>query len=164
EHVHGESRDRGGAMVDLLGTYRAAGFEPSTGELPDHLPALLEFLATQPLDEAVAVLADAAHILSAVEVRLQRRGSAYAGVFQLLLDVVSAEKRQLGEEQRQLLDALLTEEDEDPNDLERLDAAWAETEVVFGPDPNAGCPAARDMLGRMSAPLNASFEPARAAK
>lgn len=164
EHVHGESRDRGGAMVDLLGTYRAAGFEPSTGELPDHLPALLEFLATQPLDEAVAVLADAAHILSAVEVRLERRGSAYAGVFQLLLDVVSAEKRQLGLDQRELLDALLTEEDEDPNDLERLDAAWAETEVVFGPDPNAGCPAARDMLGRMSAPLNAPNEPARAAK
>ena len=48
EHVHGESRDRGGAMVSLVETYRAAGFDPATSELPDHLPVLLEFLATQP--------------------------------------------------------------------------------------------------------------------
>lgn len=152
EHVHGESRDRGGAMVDLLNTYRAAGFEPSTGELPDHLPALLEFLSTQPLNEAVAVLADAAHILRALEVRLRRRQSAYSGVFELLLDIVSAQRGRLEREQRKLLDVLLAEDDDDPNDLEQLDAAWEETEVVFGPDPNAGCPAARDMLSRMAPP------------
>ncbi|MGH8466541.1 MAG: nitrate reductase molybdenum cofactor assembly chaperone, partial [Pseudomonas sp.] len=37
EHVHGESRDRGQAMVDLLDTYRAQGFEPVVSELPDHV-------------------------------------------------------------------------------------------------------------------------------
>ena len=52
EHVHGESRARGQAMVDLLETYRAGGFEPVGPELPDHLPMLLEFLAARPLDEA----------------------------------------------------------------------------------------------------------------
>ncbi len=56
EHVHGESRDRGGAMVSLLETYREAGFEPATSELPDHLPVLLEFLASRPAEEAREVL------------------------------------------------------------------------------------------------------------
>lgn len=63
EHVHGESRDRGGAMVSLVETYRAGGYDPVTSELPDHLPVLLEFLSTRPASEAQDTLADAAHIL-----------------------------------------------------------------------------------------------------
>ena len=42
--MHGESRDRGQAMVDLLQTYRDHGFEPVVSELPDHVPLFLEFL------------------------------------------------------------------------------------------------------------------------
>jgi nitrate reductase molybdenum cofactor assembly chaperone NarJ/NarW len=57
EHIHGESRDRGGAMVDLLETYRAGGFDLQGPELPDHLPVLLEFLSTRPPAEARAILA-----------------------------------------------------------------------------------------------------------
>ena len=57
EHVHGESRDRGGAMVSLVETYREGGFDPVTSELPDHLPVLLEFLATRPFAEAQNTLA-----------------------------------------------------------------------------------------------------------
>jgi nitrate reductase molybdenum cofactor assembly chaperone len=79
EHVHGESRDRGGAMVSLIETYRAGGFEPVTTELPDHLPVLLEFLSTRPFAEAQEILADAAHILDALNARLRRRESGYAG-------------------------------------------------------------------------------------
>ena len=52
EHIHGESRDRGGAMVDLLETYRAGGFDLTGPELPDHLPVLLEYLSTRPLADA----------------------------------------------------------------------------------------------------------------
>jgi nitrate reductase delta subunit len=151
-------------MVDLLETYRSAGLEPASAELPDHLPALLEFLAMRPLTEAVAILADAAHILRALEARLNRRGSAYAGVFQLLVDIVSKHKGRLSQEQMAQLHGLLAEDDDDPNDLERLDAAWQETEVTFGPDPNAGCPAARDMLNRMSPPPSATPVPAQLAK
>ncbi len=66
EHVHGESRDRGGAMVSLIETYRAAGFEPATTELPDHLPVLLEFLSTHTFAEAQETLADAAHIFDSL--------------------------------------------------------------------------------------------------
>ncbi len=143
EHVHGESRDRGGAMVSLLETYRAGGFEPATSELPDHLPVLLEFLATRPPAEAREVLADAAHILAAIGTRLNRRESGYAAAFAAL--------RQLSDVQADAaaLDDLLRAPDDDPDDLEALDAVWEETEVRFGPDPNAGCPQVRGMLAQM---------------
>ena len=83
EHVHGESRDRGGAMVSLIETYRRGGFEPATTELPDHLPVLLEFLSTRPFAEAQETLADAAHIFDALSGRLVRRESGYADAFAL---------------------------------------------------------------------------------
>lgn len=148
EHVHGESRDRGGAMVDLLETYRAGGYEPVGPELPDHLPLLLEFLATRPLPEARATLADAGHIFDALQVRLTRRESTYAAVLQALCLVAGARPDAAARA------ALAAEVDDDPDDLAALDAAWQETEVTFGPDPNAGCPATREALARMEAPRN----------
>ena len=48
EHVHGESRDRGQAMVDLLTMYEERGLAAVKNELPDFLPLFLEFLATLP--------------------------------------------------------------------------------------------------------------------
>ncbi|KUJ85464.1 nitrate reductase [Ruegeria marisrubri] len=148
EHVHGESRDRGTAMVSLLETYRDGGFELSTTELPDHLPVLLEFLATRPAEEAREILADAAHILEALSARLERRESAYGAVFAALLQLagVEADKEAVAE--------LLEQPDDDPNDLEALDAVWEESEIRFSPDPNAGCPQVRDMLSRMDEPIN----------
>ncbi|TRW96534.1 nitrate reductase molybdenum cofactor assembly chaperone [Paracoccus sp. M683] len=148
EHVHGESRDRGGAMVSLLETYREAGFEPVTTELPDHLPVLLEFLSTQPKAEAQEILADAAPILEALRTRLERRESAYAAVPAALLQLagVSADKQAVAE--------LLDQPETDPNDLQALDEVWQESEVIFGPDPNAGCPQMRDMLSRMDQPIS----------
>jgi len=147
EHVHGESRDRGGAMVNLLETYRDWGFEPTTSELPDHLPVLLEFLATLPGHEAQEVLADAAQIFAAIGTRLKRRDSDYAAVFSALLQLSGQQIDAV------TLTDLLRAPDEDPEDLEALDAAWEETEVRFGPDPNAGCPQVRDMLARMDEPV-----------
>lgn len=147
EHIHGESRDRGGAMVDLLEMYRAGGFEPTGWELPDHLPLLLEFLATRPASEAPETLAEAAHILEALATRLARRESAYAGVFAALLQIAgpAADRGAVAE--------LVAEPEMDPDDLVALDAVWEETEVTFGPDPNAGCPASRDLLARMDIPV-----------
>jgi nitrate reductase delta subunit len=147
EHVHGESRDRGSAMVSLLETYRDGGFEPVTSELPDHLPVLLEFLATRPHSEMQETLADAAHIFEALNARLVRRESPYAAVFAALLQLsgASADAEAVAE--------LLDQPEVDPNDLEALDAVWEESEVRFGPDPNAGCPQVRDMLARMDNPV-----------
>ena len=143
EHVHGESRDRGSAMVSLLETYRGAGFEPAVNELPDHLPILLEFLSTRANAEAKEMLADAAHILEALRERLEKRRSDFGSVLAALLNIANsrADSAAVAE--------LMRRPDDDPDDLESLDDAWEESEVTFGPDPNAGCPQARDMLSRM---------------
>lgn len=157
EHIHGEGRDRGGAMVDLLETYRAGGFDLTGPELPDHLPVLLEFLSTQPLPEARTILADAGHILVALAERLTRRESLYAPVLAALVAIARATVET--EEAR----ALLAEKDDDPTDLAALDETYAEAQVMFGPDPNAGCPASRDMLSRMDIPPSPARHGAAAA-
>lgn len=141
EHVHGESRDRGGAMVDLLETYRAGGFDLAGSELPDHLPVLLEYLSTRPLAEARAMLADAGHILVALADRLTRRDPPYAAVLSALVTLSGSDCEAPPE--------LTGIPDDDPEDLAALDAVWEEAQVTFGPDPNSGCPVSRDILARM---------------
>jgi nitrate reductase molybdenum cofactor assembly chaperone NarJ/NarW len=144
EHIHGESRDRGGAMVDLLETYRAGGFDLVGPELPDHLPVLLEFLSTQDPAKAREILADAGHIVAALAERLKRRETPYAAVLSALAALAAATPETAEAK------ALLSEQDDDPEDLEALDAVWEEAQVTFGPDPNAGCPVSRDILARMT--------------
>lgn len=87
EHVHGESRDRGPAMVDLRNIYEHAGFLLATNELPDYLPAVLEYLSYRELPEAREMLGDCAHILRGIGERLVARGSRYAAVLDALLAV-----------------------------------------------------------------------------
>jgi nitrate reductase delta subunit len=148
EHVHGESRDRGGAMVSLIETYRDGGYEPATSELPDHLPVLLEFLSTRPFTQSQETLADAAHILEALQARLVRRESPYSAAFASLLQLAGVRAN------AEAVAELLAEPETDPDDLEALDRVWEESEVTFGPDPNAGCPVSRDLLARMDPALN----------
>ncbi len=87
EHVHGDSRDRGPAMVDLAQTYEKAGLYLGPHELPDYLPVVLEFASTQPPREARAFLAEMVHILQAIFSALQQRGSAYASVLGALVEL-----------------------------------------------------------------------------
>ena len=93
EHVHGDSRDRGPAMIDLAQTYEKAGLYLAPGELPDYLPAVLEFVSTQPPLEARAFLGEMAHILNALFSALQQRASQYASVLGALLEL-AGEKAQ----------------------------------------------------------------------
>ncbi len=148
EHVHGESRDRGPAMVDLLETYRDGGFDLVSTELPDHLPILLEFLSNRPIDEAKEMLEDAGHIMAALAERLHRRTSNYAAVLAALAEFAGVEASS------EMVQELLTVQDDDPEDLEALDDVWEEAEITFGPDPNAGCPVSRDILANMDIPAN----------
>lgn len=152
EHIHGESRDRGGAMLDLLETYRAGGFDLVGPELPDHLPVLLEYLATQPMETAREILVDAGPIVAVLAKRLTRRETAYATVLAALADLTQ------GADTSQVAATLLAEPDDNPEDLAALDAVWEEAQVTFAPDPNAGCPISRDILNKMDVPLS----PARA--
>jgi nitrate reductase delta subunit len=91
EHLYGDSRDRGEAMVDLTRIYDRAGFALATSELPDYLPVLLEYLSCRDLGEARAMLADCAHILKKIAEALIARDSAYAGVLQALVVIAGEE-------------------------------------------------------------------------
>jgi nitrate reductase delta subunit len=133
EHVHGESRDRGQAMVDLQNLYAEKGLEAGTSELPDFVPLFLEFLSTLPRLEAYDLLAQPAHIFAALAERLRKRNSAYEAVFRAL--VALAKVKPKGED----VAAALQAPDIDPDDLEALDAAWEEEEVRFGPTGGDGC-------------------------
>ena len=85
EHLYGEGRDRGQAMVDLKNLYERAGYELATRELPDYLPVVLEYLSCRDLREARELLRDCAHILRRIGESLVARGSRYAAVLQALL-------------------------------------------------------------------------------
>jgi len=139
EHIHGESRDRGPALVDLGMLYARHGFEAAGNELPDYLPLFLEFLACLPLEQARELLAQPAHIVAALKERHAKRESPYAPVFAAI--------EALGEwqPQRADVDEVLALPEDDPFDLEALDAVWAEEPVTFG--PGAGCPQAGGAVG-----------------
>ena len=87
EHVHGDSRDRGPAMIDLVQTYEKAGLFLGPDELPDHLGVVLEFASTQPPALAKAFLGEMAHILNAVFSALLKRESPYAAVIAAVLEL-----------------------------------------------------------------------------
>jgi len=132
EHVHGESRDRGQAMIDLKALYETNGLAVSATELPDFLPLFLEYLSTRPLAEAAATLSQTAHILAALAERLAKRGSPYGAVFHALVAIAAAKPRD------EDVAELLQEPDPDPTDLAALDRAWEDEPVTFGPG-NGGC-------------------------
>ena len=115
EHVHGDSRDRGPAMIDLCKTYQAAGLFLAPSELPDYLPAVLEFVSTQPPREARAFLSEIAHILNSIFGALCKRNSAYATILGALIELAG--------EKAQAVEPIA----DDP-----LDESWAEPPVFDG--------------------------------
>ena len=127
EHVHGESRDRGQAMVDLMALYQRHGLAMNGNDLPDHLPLFLEFLSETPEAEARGLIAETAHILEAIRQRLKKRKVPYSSVFSCVQALAETKP------QSAIVEALLGERDENPDDLAALDAAWEEEVVTFGP-------------------------------
>lgn len=87
EHVHGDSRDRGPAMVDLAQTYEKAGLLMGPEELPDHLCVVLEFASTQPPQLAANFLGEMEHILTAIFSALLKRESPYATLVAAVLEL-----------------------------------------------------------------------------
>jgi len=84
EHIHGESRDRGQAMVNLLQEYRAHGLLMTADELPDYVPLFLEYLSQRPDADAAKLLGDAVHVLALIGAKLNKNGSPYHTVFDVL--------------------------------------------------------------------------------
>lgn len=88
EHVHGDSRERGPALVDLQQTYAAGGMFFDANELPDYLPVVLEFASTQAPQTARAFLGEMAHILNAIHTALIKRdNNPYAAAVGAVLEL-----------------------------------------------------------------------------
>ena len=97
EHIHGESRDRGSAMINLLEEYWKRDFDASASELPDYVPLFLEFLSLLPAEEALPLLGDAVHVLALIGRKLDRNGSPYAAAFQVLESISPVAAQELVE-------------------------------------------------------------------
>ena len=95
EHVHGDSRDRGPAMVDLIKTYEQAGLFLAPAELPDHLCVVLEYASTQPPAAARDFLREVGHILQLIFSALLKRQSPYASVIAAVLDLAGEKAQQV---------------------------------------------------------------------
>jgi nitrate reductase delta subunit len=104
EHVHGDSRDRGPAMIDLIRTYEQAGLFLAPGELPDHLTVVLEYASTQPPAQAREFLREIAHLLQVIFSALLKRESAYASVLAAVLDLAGEKAQAVKLPQEQSLD------------------------------------------------------------
>ncbi len=133
EHIHGESRDRGQAMVDLIEAYRKHGFELSAKELPDYLPLVLEYLSLQPEEEVRDWLNHVSHIVAMLAARAGERDSPYQVLFEVLMDLAGS-KPDLG--------ALRQIASKEPRDdtAEAMDKLWEEEAVRFGADaPGDDC-------------------------
>ena len=126
EHVHGESRDRGQALVDLGQMYDDAGMAINSRELPDYLPLFLEFLSVSPAGEVSDLLGQINHIIVVLKARLTKRDSVYANAFTALEKLASTKP------EKGIVDEMLAQQDDDPDDLDALDKIWEEDPVTFG--------------------------------
>ena len=140
EHVHGESRDRGQAMVDLMALYEKHGFEINVRELPDYIPLYLEFLSQRPEAEVVEGLADISHILAMISARLFDRKNHYHHLFDVLLELAHIDVD---------IDVLRQQASKEERDdsLEALDKIWEEEAVRFDGSDLGSCTSQQGSTG-----------------
>ena len=130
EHVHGESRDRGQAMVDLMNVYKTNGFENNSEQLPDYIPLYLEFLSEQEATFAQEWLGDICHLMTMLSERLIERECYYSSLFDSLIDIsgVTVDREEIA--------AAVSKEQRDDT-VEAIDQEWEDKEIKFD-DPVAG--------------------------
>ncbi|MEH6546042.1 MAG: nitrate reductase molybdenum cofactor assembly chaperone [Sneathiella sp.] len=133
EHIHGESRDRGQAMVDLIDHYKEKGLNLTAQELPDYLPLFLEFLSICPVAEAQENLGDVVHIVAAIAAKLKKKGSGYHVIFAALAKLTDVRIDQ------EFVRNALIEDDARDDSLEALDKEWEETPAFDGIGDAAAC-------------------------
>lgn len=84
-HTWGDGKKRGKVMAHLQQIYHEAGYETTTGELPDYLPLMLEFLSELPESNGTCVLWSYLNPVEQLAGLLKDAGNPYS----LLLDIVS---------------------------------------------------------------------------
>lgn len=127
EHVHGESRDRGQAMIDLADEYSKAGIQINPGELPDYLPCFLEYLSLLSVNQASRMTGEIVHIIATIQKKLAEKSQPYVHIFNALasLSEKPADKK--------LVETLIkNQKDDDP------DRDYQEPPVTFS-GMNAAC-------------------------
>lgn len=132
EHVHGDSRERGQAMIDLAQQYIDRGCLLDAHELPDFVPVFLEFVSCLPPAEAREMLGQPAHVFAALEQRLAERGSDYAAVFGALLALAAARPDTAALEELQ--------KNAPSDDPAKIDEEWEEKPVTFTEPHEMGGP------------------------
>jgi nitrate reductase delta subunit len=132
EHIHGESRDRGQAMVNLSAAYEEKGFFIDQAELPDYIPLFLEFLSMCPVDEALELLGEPIDIMATIAVRLRKRDSSYSVLFGALVALSRVKPSQ------EKIKEVLAQGLEDSS-LEALDKEWEEAAAFAGQPDQTDC-------------------------
>ncbi len=128
EHIHGESRDRGQAMVDLSDAYASKGLYINNNELPDYLPLFMEYLSRCSFEEASGLLGEAIDVIAVIGKKLEKRKSPYAVVFDAITALSAIKPDQVK------IKEALESAPKDPETLEELDEEWKEAEAFSG-DP-----------------------------
>lgn len=149
EHIHGDSRDRGQAMVDLMKVYEDAGLFIDHDEMPDYLPLFAEYLSTLPTEEASDNLGSVVNILSSIAERLKNRDSFYASIFDALIETAARQP-----DKEAVVKFLESASGAAPS-FQELDTAWEEqfafdNQSLEGGQGTGDCPKIRDMLDRMN--------------
>ncbi|MBV8911446.1 MAG: nitrate reductase molybdenum cofactor assembly chaperone, partial [Acetobacteraceae bacterium] len=146
-HVHGDRRERGQAMADLVEDYRRVGLEPAGDELPDFLPLFLEYASLHPPEQSRALLGEIAEIVALLAGRLEKRGTAYAAVLRAI-EALAGRRAD-----RQAVDARI-EQDEPTDTPEALDAQYEEAPVTFmEPAADSECAKAASLVAQFSRDL-----------
>lgn len=133
EHVHGESRDRGQAMVDLMNVYKTNGFEVNSSQLPDYIPLYLEFLSEQTPEFIEEWLGDICHLLTMLSERLIDRECYYSVLFDSLVEISGQEVD--AEQRAEISESVKAEERDDTAEV--IDKEWEDKEIRFD-DPMVG--------------------------
>jgi nitrate reductase delta subunit len=145
EHVHGDSKGRGQALVELDGLYRERGLENASEHTPDYLPMFLEYLSLLPPEEAQENLDGAIDVVAVLCERLKKRESSYAVFLEALQDIASRRPNQ-----EKIKSALAVNAGQGPTD-EEMDRSWEEQFALadIKEGEAGGCPMAEEMLARM---------------
>lgn len=147
EHIHGDSRDRGQALSDLLKVYEDSGLYINTEEMPDYLPLFTEYVATLPYQEASETMGSVVNILSSLAERLRNRESFYADILDAIIETASRtpDLKTVEEHLKKYSGAALSLDEMDKEWEEQF--AFANTAQTTGIE--SGCPKAEEMLARI---------------
>lgn len=154
EHIHGDSRDRGQALVDLLKVYEDAGLFIGKEEMPDYLPLFAEYAATLPPAEASETMGSVVNILSSLAARLENRESFYAGFLEAMIETAARAP------DPKAVEEFLKKSSGKALSHSEMDKQWEEQFAFDNTAQDAGqesgCPKAEEMLARMG--MNAPRE------